>query len=91
MESRRHIRNLIGFSFNISSGWHGHTPLDVENFLEPVVDALAAGLFCENQTDPYDIDRWHYDDSNFNTLLIHRLSDAHDRQSEGIAIFVSAR
>ena len=83
----------LGFSFNISSGWHGYRPLDVENFLKPVVDALAAGLFCENRTDPREIEigHWNYDDSNFNTLLIHRLPDADSRESEGIAVCVSAR
>ena len=33
----------IGFRFNAAN--HGSQPLDVENFLKPVVDALAAGLF----------------------------------------------
>ena len=81
----------ISFSFNTNSGWHGYLPLDVENFLKPVVDALAAGLFCAPQTNPQNIRKWDYDDSNFNTLLIHRLPDARTRADEGIAISVSAR
>ena len=80
----------IGFRFNTNSGWHGYTPLDVENFLKPVVDALAAGLFCDNATDPGRIAKWDYDDSNFDTLLIHRLPDAPRRDGEGVAICVSA-
>ena len=80
----------IGFRFNTNSGWHGYTPLDVENFLKPVVDALAAGLFCDNATDPRGISLWNYDDSNFDTLLIHRLPDAPRRDGEGVAICVSA-
>ena len=80
----------VGFSFNIDSGWHGHRPLDVENFLKPVVDALAAGLFCDDETDPKEIKRWNYDDSNFNTLLIHRLDDAPSPNREGVAICVSS-
>ena len=86
----------VGFRFNVNSGWHGYAKggapqkLDVENFLKPVVDALAAGLFCDNETDPRDISVWDYDDSNFNTLLIHRLPDAPRRDGEGVAICVSA-
>lgn len=81
----------LGFSFNINSGWHGYRSLDVENFIKPVIDALAAGLFCDEQTEPYTITRWNFDDSNFNTLLIHRLPDAPTQQDEGIAICVSAK
>ena len=81
----------ISFSFNVNSRWHGYRPLDVENFVKPVVDALAAGLFCPNSADPHTIDRWNFDDSNFNTLLIHRLPDAPTRQEEGIAICVSSK
>ena len=86
----------IGFRFNTDSGWHGYgkgrTPpkMDVENFAKPVVDALAAGLFCDDSTDPRRIQQWDYDDSNFVTLLIHRLPDAPTRQGEGVAICVSA-
>ncbi len=78
----------IGFRFNAAN--HGNQPLDVENFLKPVVDALAAGLFCDDATDPRRIGRWNYDDSNFDTLLIHRLPDAPTPQGEGVAICVSA-
>ena len=64
--------------------------LDVENFVKPVVDGLAAGLFCDNDTDPNHIELWNYDDSNFNTLLIHRLEDARRPEDEGIAISISS-
>ena len=86
----------LGFSFY--PGKHGgksdsldRVKLDVDNFVKPVVDALAAGLFCPNSADPHTIDRWNFDDSNFNTLLIHRLPDARTRQEEGIAICVSSK
>ena len=70
---------------------HGNRDLDVENFIKPVLDGLAAGLFCENDTDPQGIDQFNYDDSNFNTLLIHRLDNAPTADLEGIAVFVSSR
>ena len=69
---------------------HGYQPLDVENFIKPILDALAAGLFCDPQTVPSNISHWNYDDSNFKTLLIHRLPDADSREAEGVAICVSA-
>lgn len=81
----------ISLSFRFHPGNHGNRPLDVENFVKPVVDALAAGLFCPAEQNPQDIERWQFDDSNFNTLLLHRLEDAQSRDDEGIAICVSAR
>ena len=69
---------------------HGYRDLDVENFVKPILDALAAGLFCDPETDPSNINHWNYDDSNFNTLLIRRLPDADSREEEGIAICVSS-
>lgn len=69
----------------------GRANLDVENFIKPIIDAIAAGIFCEPQTDPRTIDKWDYDDSNFDTLLIHRLPDAEEAGGEGVAIFVSAK
>lgn len=86
----------IGFIFHPDNhgrqvNCRGQAKLDVENFVKPVVDAIAAGLFCPDSTEPQNIERWGYDDSNFNTLLIHRLPDARTRAGEGIAISVSAR
>ena len=79
----------IGLSFH-SSNHRGHTKMDAENFIKPIIDAIAAGLFCDQQTEPKSISRWDYDDSNFNTLLIHRLADADNHQGEGIAVCVSS-
>jgi hypothetical protein len=39
-----------GFSFHPVT--HGSAALDVENFLKPSFDALAAGLFCSDDQDP---------------------------------------
>ena len=80
----------LGFRFNFPSTEHGYKPLDVENYLKPVVDALAAGLFCDERKDPKAITHWNYDDSNFNTLLAHRLPDADTKDGEGIALYVSS-
>ena len=79
----------LGMSFHL--GNHGNRSLDSENFVKPVLDGLAAGLFCGNDTNPQDVERFDYDDSNFNTLLIYRLDDAPTRELEGIAVSVSSR
>ena len=81
----------ITLSFSFHPANHGNRPSDVDNFVKPILDALAAGLFCDPQTDPNDIPRWNYKDSNFNTLLIRRLPDATAPDKEGIAICASAR
>ena len=49
----------LAFAYAITVGISFHLPshnnpkqLDVENFVKPIIDATAAGLFCGNQTDP---------------------------------------
>ena len=63
--------------------------LDVENFLKPTFDALAAGLFCASDQDPGQIRRYTYDDSNFRYLFVHRLADAESPELEGVGVVVS--
>ena len=87
-ETLRYVISL-GMTFNLKN--HYYQKFDVENFVKPVLDAVAAGLFCDEDKDPQDIDLWNFDDSNFRTLLIHRLPDTPDPRSEGVAIFVSAQ
>ena len=81
----------VSLAMRFHLGSHGNRDLDAENFVKPVIDALAAGLFCSNSTDPGGITHWNYDDSNFNTLLIHRLPNATTQADEGIAVCVSVR
>ena len=83
----------ISLAFRFHPGFHGgpNQKLDVENFVKPVLDAVAAGLFCDAETDPHSIDRWDFDDSNFNTLFVHRLPNTTDSRKEGVAVFVSSR
>jgi len=78
-----------GFSFH--PGTHGNQSLDVENFLKPSFDALAAGLFCEPNQNPSQIPRYDYDDSNFRYLFVHRLADATHANNEGAGFVVSIR
>ena len=83
----------VSLAFRFHPGHHGGTRhnLDVENYIKPIIDAVAAGLFCDNQTDPLTMNSWNFDDSNFNTLLIQRLPDTSNPEAEGIAVYISAR
>ncbi len=84
----------LGMAFHPSNHGNrkvgGQAKLDVENFIKPVLDSVAAGLFCSDGTDPFTLQHWNYDDSNFRTLLIHRLPDTSHPREEGVAISVSA-
>ena len=68
--------------------------LDVDNYVKPVLDGLAAGLFLPEDTDPADVwpfDSHHdVDDSNFRILLIHRLRDVETPKEEEVLLFVSS-
>lgn len=76
-----------GFSFHMPS--HGNRGLDVENFLKPTFDGLAAGLFCESAVDCMQLDRFSYDDSGFKYLFAYRLPDAASAAAEGAGFVIS--
>lgn len=84
-------RYAISLAMRFCPALHGHrSDFDVENFAKPVLDGLAAGLFCPPEQVPRAIGRFDYDDSGFGTLFIHRLPDAARPDDEGVAIRVSA-
>lgn len=68
---------------------HGGNKLDADNFVKPILDAIAAGLF--SSSNPSISESWDFPDYNFKTLLIHRLPDAETCCDEGIAVCVSVR
>ena len=79
----------IGFSF--CRALRGNQRLDVENYLKPSIDALAAGLFNSDEQDSRSIQRYNYDDSNFKYLFVYRLPDAKVASEEGAAFCVSVQ
>ena len=84
-------RYAISLAMRFCPALHGNrSDFDVENFVKPVLDGLAAGLFCPPDQNPRAIERFGYDDSGFATLFIHRLPDAPGPDDEGVAIRVSA-
>jgi len=62
--------------------------LDVENYVKPVLDAIAMGLFSHD-ADLDKITKFDADDSNFNHLYIERSKDVASPSEEGITIVVS--
>ncbi|MBM4384778.1 MAG: hypothetical protein FJ091_15610 [Deltaproteobacteria bacterium] len=86
--SEQRIAISLGFTFHAAS--HGNRPLDIENFLKPTLDAIAAGLFAANEIRLEEVTRWHFDDSGFRDLYAHRLPDVATAAHEGAAVFVCA-
>jgi hypothetical protein len=78
-----------GFSFHMPS--HGNQGLEVENYLKPTFDALAAGLFCDPAADCQQFDRFAFDDTGFKYLFVYRLPDARLDSEEGVGFVVSVR
>jgi|APSaa5957512535_1039671.scaffolds.fasta_scaffold01567_4 hypothetical protein len=78
----------ISLSMQFAPKLHGNAKLDVENYVKPIVDGIAAGLFCPKDQDPLQIIKFNYDDSNFNKLFIERLNDC-ESKDEGIIISIS--
>lgn len=76
----------IGLRFHPDS--HEGSNFDIDNYTRATINAIAAGLFSDAASET--VDHWDFPDSNFRTLLIHRLPDADDASEEGAAIFVSS-
>ena len=71
---------------------HPNQKLDVDNYVKPVLDGLAAGLFWKGQdlrAIPSFAAHHGVDDSNFRILLIQRLGNAETPEDEGVRVFVS--
>lgn len=80
--------HAISLSIQFSPTLHGNAKLDVENYVKPIVDGIAAGLFCSNNQDPLKIDKFDYDDSNFNKLFVEKLDDCNSKD-EGLIITIA--
>lgn len=79
----------VTLGFRFAPGLHGGRDLDVENFIKPTVDAIAAGLFIAKGEDASAVPHYGYDDSGFRHLLVHRLPDAERNEDEGVAIHIA--
>ena len=78
----------ISLSLRFSPSLHGNVKLDVENYIKPILDGIAAGLFCQIEQDLAQITRFNYDDSNFNKLFVEKLDDCNS-EDEGLIITIA--
>lgn len=76
----------LNMRFNIKN--HHAKKLDVENYVKPIVDAIAMGLFSHG-IDLDKITKFDADDSNFHHLYIERSNDVSNPTEEGVVIVVS--
>jgi len=82
---------LISLAMRFCPQNHGNLKLDVENYIKPILDGVAAGLFCNLGTNPAQITRFDYDDSNFNNLYVERLPNTISTDHEGVIITISRK
>lgn len=66
---------------------HRNRELDVDNFLKPLLDGIAAGLFCDTTIEK--IEHFLFDDSNFLKLYVERLSNTMNANEEGVLVTIS--
>jgi len=83
--SKKHYAISIGMRFYPQK--HGYGDLDIENYIKPILDGVAKGIFCDSEA--LRIDKFNFDDSNFVHLYIERLPDAKIENEEGIVITIS--
>ena len=62
----------ISVTMHFHPATHGNQELDAENFLKPILDATAAGLFADENEKPEEIHEFRYDDSNFENIYFDR-------------------
>lgn len=79
---------VISIGLQFCHSYHGNQKLDLDNFIKPLLDSIAAGLFCKPEDNPLKFNRFDYDDSNFKYLFVYRLPDTKDEKEEGVIVFV---
>jgi len=84
-----HYAISVSMKFHLKT--HGNLKLDAENFLKPILDGVAAGLFASEDTNPLEIPRFGYDDSNFDKVYFEKLSPADRFEDEFVTITISQK
>lgn len=78
----------IGMKFHPYT--HGNQKLDLDNFIKPIIDGIAAGLFSNDGENLSQLSKYNqFDDSNFQFIFMERLPDAKAESQEGISVIVS--
>ncbi len=80
----------VGMIFHTPT--HGEQKLDLDNYLKPILDSIAAGLFSDESVNFAKITNYNkFDDSNFRYLYVERMKDAKLENEEGILIYVTKK
>ena len=66
------ILYAVSITMQFHPATHGNLKLDAENYIKPILDATAAGLFADENTNPSEITKFTYDDSNFENVYFDR-------------------
>jgi Holliday junction resolvase RusA-like endonuclease len=98
IKSKRKIVYDPQYSYAVTIGMKFHTPthgeqnLDLDNYSKPVIDAIAAGLFCDENEDLSKLTTYNqFNDSNFRHLYFERMHDAKEKDEECVTIIVSRK
>ena len=96
MDKRNGVQNnenhyAISVSMKFHLKTHGNLKLDAENYLKPILDGVAAGLFVPDNTNPSEISHFNYDDSNFDKVYFEKLSHALTFEDEFVIITISQK
>lgn len=87
-DSKNHYVVSLGMRFHTKN--HGDGQIDVDNFIKPILDGIAAGLFCDENDDLSIINSYNqFDDSNFRHLYVERIVNNEPQKEEGVSIVVS--
>jgi len=84
-------QHAISVSMKFHLKAHGGQELDAENYLKPILDAVAAGLFATDDMHPTEITRFDFDDSNFDNVYFEKLTPAERREGECVIITISQK
>ena len=84
-------QHAISVSMKFHLKTHGGRKLDAENFLKPILDAVAAGLFASEDINPSEITRYDFDDSNFDNVYFEKLTPAVRFEDECVIITISQK
>ena len=92
MKVRKGVQDpKILYAISVTMHFHPEThqkqKLDAENYLKPILDATAAGLFEDHKT-PEELHSFHYDDSNFENVYFDKMW-VMEKQHELIIITIS--
>lgn len=87
-DPKNHYIVSLGMRFNAMN--HGDGQIDLDNFIKPILDGIAAGLFCGENDDLSTIEKYNqFNDSNFRHLYVERVINGEPQKEEGVSITVS--